>query len=127
MVADDQAALTFTVAVGARDPASYAGQVGGLVAEGEIERRYTTRIAIARLHQQAFRARVLAAYRHRCAVCSLKHRELIDAAHILPDGHPEGRPVVPNGLALCTLHHSAFDHYVLGVTPDLKIEIRETF
>jgi putative restriction endonuclease len=79
---------------------------------------------IARLHQQSFRARVLVAYRDRCAVCRLRHRELLDAAHILPDGHPEGRPVVPNGLSLCTLHHAAFDRYVLGVTPDLGIEIR---
>ena len=48
----------------------------------------------------------------------------VDAAHILPDGHPRGAPIVPNGLALCTLHHAAFDRHVLGVRPDLKVEIR---
>jgi putative restriction endonuclease len=125
VIADDQAALTFTVAVGVRGSTSEAVQLAAFVAEGDIERRYATRTAISRLHQQAFRARVLAAYRERCAVCRLRHRELLDAAHILPDGHPEGRPVVPNGLSLCTLHHSAFDRYVLGVTPDLRIEIRD--
>lgn len=31
---------------------------------------------------------------------------------------------MPNGLALCTLHHAAFDRHVLGVRPDLKVEIR---
>src|SRR5207249_358465 len=54
----------------------------------------------------------------------LRHEELLDAAHILPDGHPRGEPVVPNGLALCKLHHAAFDRHVLGVRPDLTVELR---
>lgn len=77
-----------------------------------------------RLHQEAFRVRVLRAYSERCAVCRLRHSELLDAAHILPDGHPRGRPIVPNGLALCKLHHAAFDRHILGARPDLIIEIR---
>jgi putative restriction endonuclease len=44
---------------------------------------------------------VLQAYETRCALCQLRHGELLDAAHILPDTHPSGRPVVPNGLSLC--------------------------
>jgi hypothetical protein len=55
---------------------------------------------------------VLAAYRHQCSLCRLKHEELLDAAHIIPDADPEGEPVVSNGLALCRLHHSAFDNCV---------------
>jgi len=35
-----------------------------------------------------------------------------------------GEPVVPNGLALCNLHHAAFDRNVLGVRPDLVVVIR---
>jgi HNH endonuclease len=38
---------------------------------------------------------------------------------------PEGEPVVHNGLSLCKLHHAAFDKYLLGVTPDYMIEVRE--
>ena len=53
----------------------------------------------------------------------LAHEEF-DAAHILPDGHPRGEPVVPNGLALCKLHHAAFDGHVLGVRPNLAVELR---
>ena len=37
---------------------------------------------------------------------------------------PRGEPVVPNGLALCKLHHAAFDCYFLGVRPDFTVEIR---
>jgi putative restriction endonuclease len=77
-----------------------------------------------RLHQLLFRQHVIYAYSEQCTVCRLRHRELLDAAHILPDGHPEGLPVVPNGLAMCKLHHAAFDGHILGVRPDLKIEIR---
>ena len=50
--------------------------------------------------------------------------ELLEAAHILPDGHPQGEPVIPNGLALCKLHHAAFDAYIIGVTPDLEVKVR---
>jgi putative restriction endonuclease len=57
-------------------------------------------------------------------VCRLRHVELLDAAHILPDSHPRGEPVVPNGLALCKLHHAAFDTNIMGVRPDLVIEVR---
>jgi putative restriction endonuclease len=125
VVGDDPKALTFAVAVG-HQPADMSGpdSLADLELETEGERRYATRATLVRLHQQTFRMRVLQAYRERCAICRLRHQELLDAAHILPDGHPRGRPVVPNGLALCTLHHAAFDRNVLGVRPDLKVDIR---
>ena len=31
---------------------------------------------------------------------------------------------MPNGLALCKLHHAAFDSYMIGVTPDLEVKVR---
>jgi putative restriction endonuclease len=67
---------------------------------------------------------VLRAYQQCCAICRLRHDELLEAAHILPDGHPLGEPVIPNGLALCKLHHAAFDAYIIGVTPDLEATVR---
>src|SRR5207245_1920141 len=76
-----------------------------------------------RLHQRGFRERVLRAYQQCCAICRLRHDELLEAAHILPDGHPRGEPVIPNGLALCKLHHAAFDAYIIGVTLERAIQI----
>jgi putative restriction endonuclease len=32
--------------------------------------------------------------------------------------------VVPNGLALCKIHHAAFDGNILGIRPDLVVELR---
>jgi putative restriction endonuclease len=67
---------------------------------------------------------VLRAYQNRCSICRLGHQVLLDAAHILPDGHPRGEPIVPNGVALCKLHHAAFDRHILGIRPDYVVEVR---
>lgn len=90
-----------------------------------VTRSYITISTQKRLHQQSFRLRVLKAYRECCAVCKLKHDELLEAAHILPDTHPKGEPWVSNGLSLCKLHHAAFDAQILGIRPDLVVEIRK--
>jgi putative restriction endonuclease len=125
IVQDDPAGLTFTALVGS-EPVNLSGpeSLAGMVSESEDLRRYATRATLVRLHQRSFRMRVIMAYRERCTICRLRHHELLDAAHILPDGHPDGRPIIPNGLSLCRLHHAAFDANVLGVTPDLEVEIR---
>lgn len=91
--------------------------------EVEIRRRYVTVEAKRRLHQDAFRAVVLRAYDTRCAICRLPRAELLEAAHILPDRDVRGRPEVPNGLALCQLHHGVYDQNLLGIRPDHVIQI----
>lgn len=97
--------------------------VGGKV--DADEREYAESITFRRLHQPLFRARVLAAYELRCAMCQLRHVSLLDASHILGDKHEMGQPVVPNGLALCKIHHAAFDQNILGISPDLRIAVRQ--
>lgn len=97
---------------------------GATITDESARRRYATRLIQARLHQRGFRERVLRAYQEQCAMCRLRQRELLDAAHIKPDT-AGGAPVVSNGLALCKIHHTAFDVGVLGVRPaDLRIEVR---
>jgi putative restriction endonuclease len=99
-------------------------EAGATPVAAEARRGYVTRLTVQRLHQASFRQRVLHAYQDQCAICRLKRTELLEAAHILPDTDPRGEPIVPNGLALCTLHHAAFDRQIVGVRPDLKIEVR---
>lgn len=91
----------------------------------KVVRRYATVEAKKRLHQDVFRGAVLRAYEDRCAICRLPRRELLDAAHILPDAHERGEPVVTNGLALCKLHHGAYDAHLIGIRPDHTVEISE--
>jgi putative restriction endonuclease len=113
----------FTVSVDDRQFSALGEwEAEGLQTEGR--RRYITRQVQQRLHQESFRQRVLYAYRAHCAVCRLRHAELLEAAHILPDGHPHGEPIVANGVALCKLHHAAFDANILGIAPNYQIEIR---
>jgi putative restriction endonuclease len=88
-------------------------------------RRYIVRETRQRLHQPVFRATIMRAYETRCSVCSLAHGELLDAAHIVPDAHELGVASVVNGLALCKIHHAAFDANILGIRPDLVVEIRQ--
>ncbi|SRR6266567_869956 len=124
IVGDDPSGLTFSVAVDLSPaiPSAEDSYEDSAVSE---RREYVTRLTQQRLHQAGFRIRVIRAYQDRCAVCRLRHSELLDAAHILPDGHPKGLPVVRNGLALCKLHHAAFDSHILGVRPELTVDIRE--
>lgn len=89
-------------------------------------RRYLLTETKRRLHQPLFASKVMLAYNESCAVCSLHHRELLDAAHIIPDNDPLGRgtPVVANGLALCKIHHAAYDANIMGIRPDYVVEIQ---
>lgn len=120
IVGDDPSSLTFTVAVDERHALLEPNRDPVL---DDARRMYVTRLTKQRLHQASFRQRVIDAYQRTCAVCSLRHVELLDAAHILPDSHPKGAPVVTNGMALCKLHHAAFDQNIIGVRPDFKIEV----
>lgn len=88
-------------------------------------RKYITTIVEQRAHQAAFRNWVLKAYKEQCSICKLKHVELLDAAHIIPDKEPGGEPIITNGMAMCKLHHAAFDKYLIGISPDYDIKVRE--
>ena len=123
IVGDDPANLSFTVAAEDRDITLSAVPAED-AAETALRRRYVTTATRRRLHQHAFRQRVLRAYTEHCTVCRLRHVELLEAAHILPDTHPRGEAVVPNGLALCKLHHAAFDANILGIRPDYTVDLR---
>ncbi len=69
-----------------------------------------------------FRTEVFSAYERRCAVCGYDIRlgdDLLglEAAHIR--WHTHGGPdEIPNGLALCVLHHRAFDRGAIGLEPE---------
>ena len=120
LIGEEPASRQFVMAV---EP----GQLGMYQSGGhpdELQRRYTERVSKQRLHQPIFRGRVLTAYQQRCAICRLNHMDLLDAAHIVADAEDLGAPVVANGLALCKIHHAAFDRNILGIRPDLVVEVR---
>jgi putative restriction endonuclease len=93
--------------------------------EVTLDKKYVARMVKQRVHQPMFRARVLSAYNKKCTVCTLKYPELLDAAHIISDSDERGLPVVTNGMAMCKIHHAAYDQDFLGVSPDYVVHINE--
>lgn len=60
------------------------------------------------------------AYDYRCAACGIA-LNLVEAAHIVPITDPKAIEHPSNGLALCPLHHDAYDDGIFGVAEDFKI------
>jgi putative restriction endonuclease len=83
----------------------------------ELVRSYAERVVRTRLHQPLFRQRVLVAYANQCSICRLRHTRLLDAAHV-------GQPVVTNGIAMCKIHHAAYDADIFGISPDYNVGVR---
>ena len=118
VVADDPIARIFTITMD--ESLRFFGDPAILPPD---QRAYAERTVRARLHQPAFRAKVMHAYADSCAICSLKHVALLDAAHIIPDCDKDGFARVTNGLSLCKIHHAAYDRDLLGITPDFIVRI----
>ena len=114
----DRQSLKAQLAFGMPDQARATGD--------EIERRYALRLVKQRLHQASFRDAVITAYAGRCALSGLPEPLLLDAAHIMSDGHERlGQPVVPNGIPLSKIHHAAFDSHLIGIDPDFKVHVAD--
>ena len=86
------------------------------------ERSYSLRTTKHRNHQAWFSSRVRSAYGYRCAFSNLPLGKLLVGAHIKSDEY-HGPASVPNGICMSTLHHVAFDSYLIGVDPDLGIHV----
>jgi hypothetical protein len=86
----------------------------------------TTRESALRI--RGFRQAVIEVYDFRCAVCGLKINSPdsfsweVEAAHIVPH-RSLGRDDVFNGVALCRLHHWAFDAGWFTLLDDYKIRV----
>ena len=75
-----------------------------------------------RNHQAWFSSVVKSAYGYRCAFSGLPLRNLLVGAHIIPDAE-EGPVAVTNGICMSTLHHSAFDSFLIGVDPEYRVHV----
>jgi putative restriction endonuclease len=100
--------------------------VADLAGEGLVSSKPVRAMALrevkVRLDQHRFRREVLRAYRRRCTVCALKRVELVQAAHIV-EFASDGLEEVTNGLALCAIHHLAYDRNLLGIDPGGVVHI----
>ena len=94
--------------------------------EGRVpqQRRYAVISTRKALRDANFKARVLTAYSNACAMCGLQLR-LLDAAHILPAAHPDSTDETCNGVALCSLHHRAYDRGLVTFDSGYRIHRNE--
>ncbi len=77
-----------------------------------------------KLRDVSFRKRVLTAYSARCAICGVQ-LNLVEVAHIVPV-QENGTEETSNGLALCPLHHRAYDNSLVTVWEDYCIKLNES-
>ncbi len=118
-LADREVALLRQITV---DPASVSGDdINAGIAE---PRRRVVASVHRAVRNHEFSARVLTAYGHRCAFCGLQLR-LLDAAHILPVAHPASVDRTANGVAVCTLHHRAYDNGILTFDETYRVHVNE--
>lgn len=125
VISDSPGTLEFTVAVDEAEAVEDVRRTKQVADEGNAKKAYITRATLHRVHQRSFRERVLRAYREQCALCRLRHKTLLDAAHIIPDAEESSTASVDNGISLCKLHHAAFDQFLIGIRPDFKVEVKE--
>lgn len=83
--------------------------------------------ASRRVRSQAFSRLVKIAYADRCAICGpgrkdAQGRPEVQAAHLYPV-ELNGRDDVRNGIALCRLHHWAFDGALFGIDTSLVVRV----
>ncbi|MFE7214737.1 phosphorothioated DNA-binding restriction endonuclease [Streptomyces sp. NPDC001698] len=84
-----------------------------------------------RRRRAGFVEEVLHAYAYACAFCGFdgalgRNPVGLEAAHV--QWHSQNGPDdVSNGLALCSLHHTLFDLGVLGLLPDLRIQVSQLY
>jgi hypothetical protein len=82
----------------------------------------------ALIRTRGFRQAVIEGYRHTCAVCGLRIQSPdfigweVEAAHIVPHRF-QGKDDIWNGIALCRLHHWAFDTGWFTLRFDFTVEV----
>lgn len=79
----------------------------------------------------AFRQEIMRLYDYTCAACRLRiitpdFKSVVDAAHIIrfAESHDD---VINNGLALCKLHHWAFDEHLIAINDSYNLIVSSGF
>ena len=87
-------------------------------------RRYAIVQTRQALRDIDFRDRVLRAYSHQCAICDMQ-LGLLDGAHIYPASEPASTDETANGVALCTLHHRAYDRGLVTFDASYSVVVHD--
>ena len=116
-IEDDYGQVTALVNPTPEDEREFVDSSDG---ESQAVRRYRLVEAMRAYREARFRPAVLQAYSHQCAACTIS-LNLVDAAHLIPVRQDGSSDEATNGIALCRLHHAAFDNGLIGFRPDYRI------
>jgi putative restriction endonuclease len=90
----------------------------------DMQRKITIVSVRKKLRDTNFKKRVLTAYSYKCATCGIQLK-LVEAAHIIPANHENSNDETRNGLALCALHHKAYDHALITINEDYSVKFNQ--
>jgi putative restriction endonuclease len=96
----------------------------------DLEKKIVRVTREAALRMRGFRQAVIEAYDYKCSFCGMKINSPdslyweVEAAHIVPHSF-KGKDDIMNGLALCRLHHWAFDAGWFTLQNDFTIQVSE--
>lgn len=89
-------------------------------------REWKETVTMAPVRDQArFRREVLNAYAYQCAICDVRDKSLLRAAHIV-DVALGGPDTMENGICLCTNHEISFDNGLILINDRLEVINRTT-
>lgn len=84
------------------------------------KRKKVLRETMQAVRASDFARRVLGAYKRRCCLCGMQ-LGLLDAAHILPVSEEESTDETNNGMALCAIHHRAYDRAIYTIDEKYRV------
>lgn len=100
-------------------------EIPGSVPSAPRTRTRVTQVIESYYRSWDFGGRVLGAYDYSCAICGIQ-LGLVEAAHILPVAVPTSTDETRNGLALCRIHHRAYDALLIDISPELTLKVSRT-
>lgn len=99
--------------------------------ERQAEEKTAISIPPSPVRSAAFRREIMRLYNYTCAACRLRiitldGKTAVDAAHIVPFAHSHDDSI-GNGIALCKLHHWAFEYGLIAIDNDYKMIVSTNF
>ena len=86
-----------------------------------------TALTKQRVNQSFFRQMVISSYEQKCCISGVQQPCLLHACHIIPWSEDFSLRTNPtNGLCLNSFFHSAYDNFLISITPDYEISISDT-
>ena len=114
IIESDDESKMFLVEYGEQQPSENSDDEELILIEKKSNKKS---LVTSRPNQGKFRFHLFKKFGSKCAVCNIRNKFLLDAAHIIPK-EDNGSDDWRNGIILCKNHHSAFDRGLFKIEED---------